>query len=1143
LPEVKGMCKSVEGMGMSSSLASQSSASSQSSALKLFACSLLAATVLLLLFAAASALGTQGLHPATARAARHMDHRRHAGHRAHRKQVGRRARHRRRTAVHSVESRRADVASANVLLGDTAVESHTGSLLAGHAEAFRVQASATGLARTVYVYMSSANTAGTVVVGLYSDAGGHPGALLSTGSASASEPYTWSEVSVTQAELVSGGTYWLAVLGRGGTLRYRDRQHGPCPSEASTHVNLSAMPASWSVGTSSSDCPISAYVVPAAPTLPTSPLEPVSPVGPVPPISVEVPTGPSAPPVPPIEPVTPTTPTPTPPAPTPPTASFTYSPTSPVTGQPVLFNGSSSSCPDGPCTYEWSDDGGTTRPIPPLWPLGGGQTLSFTFSEAGTKYVRLVVTDASGQTATIEQNVVVAAAPPPLVLAPVNTAIPAVSGSAVEGETLSATAGSWTGSPTAYGYQWRRCNASGHGCSNISGATTSHYALATSDVGHTMSVMVTATNAGGSSSMGSPVTALVAAVPPPPPPSAPTNTVPPSISGAVVEEGETLSAGTGAWTGNPTSYSYQWQDCDVLGEGCSNVAGATASTYKLGAGDVGHTIRVIVTAANAGGATAASSAQTATVVADPPPPPPPPPSSPTNTVPPSITGTATEGQKLSADTGAWTGSPTSYTYQWQDCNASGESCSNIGGATASTYNLLAGDVGHTLRVVVTASNAGGSTPSTSAATATVAADPPPPPPPAAPTNTALPSVSGSVVEGDTLTASEGSWSGSPESYAYQWEDCNASGASCSSIAGATASTRVLASGDAGHTLRVVVKATNAGGTGEATSEPTATVTAKQKEATPENCYSSPEACGYPDAKGTGVENCASLPKSSGTKTITKAETIENTDITGYVVVDAGDVTLNHDCVVFNGGESEGSAAVVLESAASNFTISNTTVRAENTTSDSFEEAIRNNHSDDGAVASKDRLEDCAECIHQLWTLTESYVIANGRAAASGVHTEDWWFDNNTITANDDTLLNPSKQTAVIFAEGSGACENHEKVTNSLIAGGGFMFYFCTHASSIGKSTIEIKDNRFARRICTKAVVEDVQGRGGWECSGRPNEEENYFDAGEGTGAFYPRGGFFGVASESPETFPSHGGAGWEGNYWDDDLAAQADETK
>ena len=282
------------------------------------------------------------------------------------------------------------------------------------------------------------------------------------------------------------------------------------------------------------------------------------------------------------------------------------------------------------------------------------------------------------------------------------------------------------------------------------------------------------------------------------------------------------------------------------------------------------------------------------------------------------------------------------------------------------------------------------------------------------------------------------------------------------------------------------------------------------------CFAAPEACGYPGPKDTGVDDCSALAKSSGTKTITAPETVEDTDITGYVVIDAPGVTLNHDCIVFNGGETEGSAAVVLESAASDFTISNTTVRAENTTSDSFEEAIRNNYSDAGAVASRDRFEDCAECIHQLWTLTESYVLANGRAAAPGAHTEDWWFDNNTIAAHDDTLLNPQEQTAVIFAEGSGACEDHETVTDSLVAGGGYMFYFCTHSTSVGSSTIDIAHNRFGRCATPE---EYLNATGGYRCRG-----------GADAHGYWPRGGYFGVLGTG---YTGGSGQVWEGNFWDD----------
>jgi hypothetical protein len=89
----------------------------------------------------------------------------------------------------------------------------------------------------------------------------------------------------------------------------------------------------------------------------------------------------------------------------PPTASFTYSPGSPGTGSPVMFDGSASTCPDAPCSYDWSDDGSPTRPDQVIYPLGSGQTLQFTFHDVGTKYVRLVVTDAAGRTATVEHDV------------------------------------------------------------------------------------------------------------------------------------------------------------------------------------------------------------------------------------------------------------------------------------------------------------------------------------------------------------------------------------------------------------------------------------------------------------------------------------------------------------------------------------------------------------------------------------------------------------------------------------------------------------------------------------------------------------------------------------------------------------------
>lgn len=86
---------------------------------------------------------------------------------------------------------------------------------------------------------------------------------------------------------------------------------------------------------------------------------------------------------------------------------------------------------------------------------------------------------------------------------------------------------------------------------------------------------------------------------------------------------------------------------------------------------------------------------------------------PANTVLPAITGNTTEGETLTASTGTWSNSPTGYSYQWK------RGVTNVG-ADQNTYVLVAGDVGSTMTVVVTASNAAGSANATSTATATIA---------------------------------------------------------------------------------------------------------------------------------------------------------------------------------------------------------------------------------------------------------------------------------------------------------------------------------------------------------------------------------------------------------------------------------------
>ena len=99
---------------------------------------------------------------------------------------------------------------------------------------------------------------------------------------------------------------------------------------------------------------------------------------------------------------------------------------------------------------------------------------------------------------------------------------------------------------------------------------------------------------------------------------------------------------------------------------------------------------------------------------------------PQNSLPPTISGTTTEGQTLVGTDGTWAGAaPITFTYAWSRCDATGAACTPITGATSKTYVLVAADNGKTLRLSVTAKNTPGSDTQTSAPTAVVVALNPP----------------------------------------------------------------------------------------------------------------------------------------------------------------------------------------------------------------------------------------------------------------------------------------------------------------------------------------------------------------------------------------------------------------------------------
>jgi hypothetical protein len=197
---------------------------------------------------------------------------------------------------------------------------------------------------------------------------------------------------------------------------------------------------------------------------------------------------------------------------------------------------------------------------------------------------------------------------------PNNTAEPRISGSATVGSTLTASQGSWAGSPTSFAYQWVQCPRSGgqpngSDCATIGGATTTSYVVSTADAGRRLRVRVTASNADGSTTVASNATAVVAS----PDSGRPTNVQPPTISGTPAQ-GQTLRVQPGTWNGRqPITFTFNWLRCDTAGNNCIQQPGFNDDAYVVREGDVGKTIRARVNARNSRGEASRLSAQTAVV--------------------------------------------------------------------------------------------------------------------------------------------------------------------------------------------------------------------------------------------------------------------------------------------------------------------------------------------------------------------------------------------------------------------------------------------------------------------------------------------------------------------------------------------------
>jgi hypothetical protein len=240
------------------------------------------------------------------------------------------------------------------------------------------------------------------------------------------------------------------------------------------------------------------------------------------------------------------------------------------------------------------------------------------------------------------------------------------------------------------------------------------------------------------------------------------------------------------------------------------------------------------------------------------------------------------------------------------------------------------------------------------------------------------------------------------------------------------------------------------------------------------------------------------------------------------------VTIQNVCVTTNGNGQLGSRAILLGSGATNALIQHVTVAGANQSNQSIEQAIANNSSSLATVQSTYAY-NCGECIwNGPWTVQDSYVITNGMQG-TGDHLEDVYLSDSTATLMHDVLLDPSYQNSTVFGDtqwgGGGPCDNHWTITNSLLAGGGFVIYTCGNANAAGSSTMNISNDRFAR--CTTGPMKYNAGTGGTACQGSTQEQ---IGAGADSHGYWPYGGYFGIDAY---IYCSGPGQTWTSNVWDD----------
>jgi hypothetical protein len=398
-----------------------------------------------------------------------------------------------------------------------------------------------------------------------------------------------------------------------------------------------------------------------------------------------------------------------------------------ITGDPKVggtvqaSDGTWSHAPDQDgVTYRWFQEGTATA-------IGTSQSLVVPASALGKKLTVEVTATATGYGTSSAVSDPSAA----VVFGTfTNDTKPTITGSVKVGGTVQAVEGSWTPAAGSYLYQWLQDG------TPIADATAKTLVVPASALDKKLTVEVTARKIGyqnkGATSDPTATVALGDLA----------STGAPTITGTV-QVGKQVSAGNGTWSATPDSYTYRW-----FQDGTATPIG-TGKDLVVPAGAAGKTLTVEVTAKAAAYHDGVASSAPSGAVA---------PGDLVNNTAPSVSGTAQVGKTLTAHPGTWTPAPAAdgFAYQWlQDGTP-------IPDATGKELVVPASAEGRTVTVEVTATVAGYA-PSSVESIGTGAVVPP-----TAVTATSKPGIAGTVQVGQTLTAQDGTWSTTPDSFTYRW---------------------------------------------------------------------------------------------------------------------------------------------------------------------------------------------------------------------------------------------------------------------------------------------------------------------------------------------------------------------------------------